>query len=213
MTMLVTAIVGVLMGKPFNMKLLPPLMVLTVGLCIVSFGELSFSLLGFACIAVAVLMRATKVQLQSLLLSADSNMTVLDPIELTVWTSTVCFSIMMVWSLAVEGMEPFVKVADLSTLLAVLITAAAATVLNIAALFVLKEVGPVAQQIVGNLKGVLACMAAVAAFGEQISTQQMIGYSITVACAFWYNRTDTAIKEAAKKLPEEQKLTGNEKKV
>merc|ERR1719379_534417 len=106
-------------------------------------------------------------------------MTQLDPIELTFWTATVCFAIMMVWSLAVEGLKPFVKVADLPTLLAVLITAAAATVLNIAALFVLKEVGPVAQQIVGNLKGVLACMAAVAAFGEQITAQQMIGYSIT----------------------------------
>merc|ERR1719387_778828 len=212
MTMLVTAIVGVLMGKPFNMKLLPPLMVLTVGLCIVSFGELSFSLLGFACIAVAVLMRATKVQLQNVLLSADSNMTVLDPIELTVWTSTVCFSIMMVWSLAVEGLQPFVQVAEPSTFLAVLITAAAATVLNIAALFVLKEVGPVAQQIVGNLKGVLACMAAVAAFGEQITAQQAVGYSIVVVCAFWYNRTDSAIKDAAKKLPEEQSLTGDQKK-
>merc|ERR1719515_547087 len=134
------------MGKAFNLKLLPPLMVLTLGLCVVSFGELSFSLLGFSCIALGTVMRAMKVQLQSILLSAstDSSMTVLDPIELTVWTSTVCFSIMMVWSLAVEGLEPFVKVTDLGTLLAVLITAAAATVLNIAALFVLKEVGPVA---------------------------------------------------------------------
>merc|ERR1719379_165871 len=178
-SMLVTAGVGVLMGKAFNMKLLPPLMVLTLGLCIVSFGEINFSLLGFACIGFGTIMRALKVQLQNILLSADSNMTVLDPIELTVWTSTVCFSIMMVWSLAVEGFQPFVQVTDLSTLAAVLVTAAAATVLNIAALFVLKDVGPVAQQIVGNLKGVLACMAAVAAFGEEITLQQMIGYSIT----------------------------------
>merc|ERR1719379_1412641 len=44
-SMLVTAGVGVLMGKGFNLKLLPPLMVLTTGLCIVSFGELSFNLL------------------------------------------------------------------------------------------------------------------------------------------------------------------------
>merc|ERR1719263_2602063 len=115
---------------------------------------------------------------------------------------------MMVWSLAVEGLQPFAQITDRATLLAVLITAVAATVLNLAALFVLKEVGPVTQQIVGQLKGVLACMAAVAAFGETISIQQAIGYTITVACAFWYNRTDAAIKEAAKKLPEEQKLTG-----
>merc|ERR1719231_1303906 len=156
-------------------------------------------------------MRATKVQLQSILLGKDSNMTQLDPIELTFWTATSCFIVMMVWSLAAEGLEPFVLVADIPTLLAVLVTAVAATILNIAALFVLKEVGPVAQQIVGNLKGVLACMAAVAAFGEQITMQQAIGYSIVVACAFWYNRTDAAIKEAAKKaagLQETQKLVG-----
>merc|ERR1719421_997841 len=122
-SMLVTAGVGVLMGKAFNMKLLPPLMVLTLGLCVVSAGELQFSVLGFACIAFGTVMRATKVQLQNILLSADSNMTVLDPIELTVWTSTVCFSIMMVWSLVVEGLEPFVKVTELSTMVAVLMTA------------------------------------------------------------------------------------------
>merc|ERR1719443_521789 len=197
-SMLVTAGVGILMGKGFNLKLLPPLVVLTLGLCVVSAGELQFSLLGFGCIFFGTIMRATKVQLQSVLLSADSNMTVLDPIELTVWTSTVCFSIMMVWSLVAEGFQPFVQIMDISTLLAVLITAAAATVLNIAALFVLKEVGPVAQQIVGNLKGVLACMAAVATFGEQITLQQGIGYSIVVCCTFWFNRTDAAIKEEAK---------------
>merc|ERR1719443_1398903 len=79
-SMLVTAGVGVLMGKAFNMKLLPPLMVLTLGLCVVSFGELSFSLLGFSCIALGTVMLATKVQLQNILrsASADSSMTVLD---------------------------------------------------------------------------------------------------------------------------------------
>lgn len=212
-SMLVTAGVGVLMGKGFNLKLLPPLVTLTLGLCIVSFGEVSFSLLGFACIGLGTIMRATKVQLQSVLLSADSGMTVLDPIELTVWTAAVCFTIMMVWSLAVEGLQPFVQIVDLSTFLAVLITAMAATVLNIAALFVLKEVGPVAQQIVGNLKGVLACMAAVAAFGEQISMKQAIGYSIVVACTFWFNRTDATIKEAAKKVLENEPLWSSVKKV
>merc|ERR1719421_299464 len=64
MTLLVTAVLGVVMGKPFNLKLLPPLMILTVGMVIVSFGEINFSLLGFACIGSAVIMRATKVQLQ-----------------------------------------------------------------------------------------------------------------------------------------------------
>merc|ERR1719321_1434703 len=118
----------------------------------------------------------------------------------------------MVWSLAVEGLEPFVLVAEWHTCLAVLVTAAAATVLNISALFVLKEVGPIAQQIVGNLKGVLACMAAVAAFGEEITLQQVFGYSIVVGCTFWYNRTDAAIKEA-KKGPEAESLMSNEKKV
>merc|ERR1719440_2613742 len=60
-SMLVTAGVGVLMGKGFNLKLLPPLLTVTAGLIIVSCGELSFNVLGFACIGLGTIMRATKV--------------------------------------------------------------------------------------------------------------------------------------------------------
>merc|ERR1719465_35119 len=106
-----------------------------------------------------------------------------------------CYLLMTIWSLATEGITPYQKIFAWGPFLAVLYTCVGASILNIAALFVLRELGPVAQQIVGQMKGVLAIIGAVAAFGEVVTMQQMVGYSVLLVGIFWYNRTDMTIKE------------------
>jgi len=191
---LITFALGLLLGEPFKWQLIAPMCILTVGLVIISFGEVSFNMFGTVCIGIAVLARAAKAQLQNRLLKGSHVTEELEPVALAVWVSVVCFIILAVWSAATEGAAPLRQIWDFGTCLAILATMITASVLNIVALFVLRDLGPVAQQIVGNFKGVLSCLAAVAAFGEQISSQQILGYGIMIMGSAWYNVVDRRMK-------------------
>jgi drug/metabolite transporter (DMT)-like permease len=191
---LVTAAVGVAMGRQFNLELLPPMLAVTVGTVVLSLGEIQFSIIGAGLILSATFCRAAKAQIQSLLMTADTTMMQLDPVELVTWTSSMTFVIMIAWSTITEGANPWLQICSPAVLIAVLIAAANAAVLNIASIFVIKSVGPVAQQCIGQLKGVLCCLGAVAVFSEHISLQQAIGYSIVICGIFWYNQRDMHLK-------------------
>merc|ERR1719197_275966 len=123
----------------------------------------------------------------------------MDPIEVAVWTSLTCLVLMGIWSAFTEGLAPCYEIFSLPVVLAVLYTCVGASILNIAALFVLRELGPVTQQVVGQLKGILAILGSVAAFGETVTMQQIIGYSFLIAGIAWYNKTDMDIKDQKKK--------------
>merc|ERR1719498_2264805 len=125
---------------------------------------------------------------------AGAEWKTMDPVEVAVWTSSACFLLMAVWSLATEGVTPMFEILAWGPFLAVLYTCVGASILNIAALFVLRELGPVAQQIVGQMKGVLSILGAVALFGESVQMQQVIGYTILMGGIYCYNKVDMEIK-------------------
>merc|ERR1719230_844358 len=100
------------------------------------------------------------------------------PVEVAVWTSLTCLVMMATLSALTEGLEPCQKIFNLNTFIAVVWTCVGASILNIAALFVLRELGPVTQQVVGQLKGILAICGAVALQGESLTLQQIVGYTI-----------------------------------
>merc|ERR1719335_495904 len=138
----------------------------------------------------------------------------MDPIEVAVWTSLTCLALMSVWSASTEGLAPFKEIASFPVFLAVLYTCVGASILNIAALFVLRELGPVAQQVVGQLKGILSILGSVALFGETVTLQQIIGYTALVCGIMWYNQTDMAIKtEKSQALAKEANETTKIQKV
>lgn len=184
-----------MLGKPFHLTLLPPLLLVTVGLALCAYGELVFSTLGFVCVFVGCLSRAAKATLQQALMTSDDVK--LGPLEMLVWTSIPCLVIMTVWSLLSEGLEPFYAVNKVSTVTAILITIVNALILQLAALYVLKELGAVAQQLAGQLKGLLSLVGSVAAFGEEITLMQFFGYGCIISGIYWYNRKDLEIKKAA----------------
>lgn len=194
-TALATAGFAVLMGKSFNSRLLPPLLLVTGGLMTCAVGELVFSLLGFFFCATAVICRSMKAIVQHQLMDGDIGSR-LAPIQLVVWMSLPSFAIMAVWSLYTEGVEPYVQIAQSwGTQGAVLVTVINAVILNTAALYVLQNLGPVAQQLAGQLKGILSVLGSVALFGEQVTMQQVVGYAFIVAGVSWYNQRDMAIKQ------------------
>eukprot|EP00928_Gymnodinium_smaydae_P062232 TRINITY_DN46142_c0_g1_i1.p1 TRINITY_DN46142_c0_g1~~TRINITY_DN46142_c0_g1_i1.p1 ORF type:complete len:433 (-),score=79.73 TRINITY_DN46142_c0_g1_i1:498-1796(-) len=203
MSLIVTTLLGTLMGKPLAFQLIMPLLLITVGLLVVSFGEVHFSALGAMFIFFGVLMRALKVQIQGILLSGNAQFPRMAPMELVAWNSLSSFTIMAIWSLCAEGVTPsrvLLEKHDRNLYFSIWICAFAACVLNTAALFVLSELGPVAQQAVGQLKGALACLTAAVALGEVMSTQQICGYAVIISAISWYNSIDQRLKaEAAQK--------------
>jgi len=190
------AAVGSLFGRTLNSKLFLPLGLISVALPILAFGEIKFSLVGLAICLAGNFFRASKAQIQTSLLIPGAASQTFEPLELTCWTSMLTFVLMMTWSLVSEGVEPWKVFCkwDAGILTSVGISCIFATTLNASGMFVMREVGPVGQMIIGELKGVLACVGAVAAFGEMISVQQMIAYPIVISGAFWYNRTDKQVK-------------------
>merc|ERR1719311_2023974 len=105
---------------------------------------------------------------------------------------------MLTWSMASEGRNPFLDLMDMSVFFAVAATCTAAVILNFCSLFVMKEVGPVAQQLIGQMKGVLACIGGWAAFSETITVQQIIGYAVVIGGIVWYNHVDLKMKAEAR---------------
>eukprot|EP00928_Gymnodinium_smaydae_P084646 TRINITY_DN6792_c0_g2_i2.p1 TRINITY_DN6792_c0_g2~~TRINITY_DN6792_c0_g2_i2.p1 ORF type:complete len:309 (-),score=40.09 TRINITY_DN6792_c0_g2_i2:106-1032(-) len=194
LSVLTTAATGMLMGKHLDPRLFPSLLFLSAGILAVGLGEVHFSVLGAMFILFAILMRATKVQVQSLLLGGSDRITQLDPIELVAWSGLACFVVMATWSLAGEGLVPFERIQKWDVAMAVLRSAVAACILNTSALMVLKELGPVAQQCVGQLKGVAASALAVATLGEAISRKQLVGYTVVVVSVVWFNTLDKRFK-------------------
>lgn len=195
---------GLAMGRPTNLKLLPPLMLVTFAIAVTAFGEIKFSILGAVFVAAGVFFNAFKAQLQNLLLNPNSMSQVFDPVELVFWTSCLTFLILLVWSLIAEGVAPWNNFWNMGTVAAVLISCVNAAILNTSGLYVMKEVGPVAQQIIGQIKGVLACLGAVAAFGEVITMQQVVGYALIIIGAQWYNQTDWQARQDAKEAEAEK---------
>lgn len=204
----VTAGIGCLLGKHLPLQMTPALLLLTSGLVTISVGEPAFSVIGTVFIVSAVFCRGAKAQLQSLLMIAEDagvpHVETMDPIELVAWSGASCCLIMLAWSIVTEGEAPWMKISQrLDQMGIVCFSAMVACSLNIFALFVMKELGPVGQQAVGTLKGLLSSLASVVILGETIGLQQMIGYGIVIVAICWYNRIDAAVKQAtsSEKLP------------
>lgn len=210
MSPLVTFTIGLILGQNKSMKLLPPVLLVASALPLVAFGEVKVSAIGILCVTCGVLFRSCKAQLNSLLMSAGAMPQSFDPVELTCWTTMLTFVVMLIWSSVKVGTAPFEAINDAGIIVALLVSSINAVVLNLSVLFVMKEIGPVAQQILGELKGVLATLGAVAAFGEVVTLQQCIAYSLAVIGVHWYNKTDMQVREEEREAAE-QLVKDNEK--
>jgi len=183
-----------LLGKHVDIKYTAPVAAVTVGLVSVTFGEMKFSLLGLMFIIAGTLCRATRQQLQSIMMSPNQMTQHFDPVELVTYTGFVTFFVMLVWSAAAEGMQPWRDIMDLGTIGAVFLTCIFATLLNFCGMIAMKELGPVAREMVSQLKGVMVVTGGWVAFGEIITMQQIVGYAVLCAGVVWYNQVDMFVK-------------------
>merc|ERR1719375_2983626 len=108
-TPLVTAGIAVLIGRGFDMRLMPALGLITLSMLVIAFGEIALSVLGLLACVGGVIMRAVKSTVQHGLMGG-SEWKAMDPVEVAVWTSLACYVLMTAWSLATEGFVPYQQI-------------------------------------------------------------------------------------------------------
>merc|ERR1719235_3096041 len=90
---LCTAGLAFLLGRGFDLRLMPALGLITLSMLIIAFGEIALSVLGLLACVAGVVMRAAKSTLQHSLMGG-SDWKAMDPIQVAVWTSSTCFLLM-----------------------------------------------------------------------------------------------------------------------
>merc|ERR1719440_1676226 len=200
-----------LMRQPIDLKLLGPCALVCIGCALTSNGDPKFSWIGFFFCAGANVPRSMKGIFQQMLLTSDT--TVYSPLDILGWTCVPSSAIMLCWSLLQEGTSPYMQWysegVSSSLTLAILISCVNACILNLAVLFVVKELGAVGQQIVAQSKSILVVLGGVCFLHEQFSRMECIGFVLVLTGVYLYNDLDTRLK-AAKKA-EQQALTAEKK--
>mmetsp|Transcript_25509 Transcript_25509/g.55885 ORF Transcript_25509/g.55885 Transcript_25509/m.55885 type:complete len:434 (+) Transcript_25509:18-1319(+) len=196
-TPIITVVLTVLMGLPFNKWLLVPTMVAMVGCSLSVSGEVNISVIGTVLCFLANLGRAVKGVFQQDVLTRDSQ-TRYDPSMLLAWTCTTSFVIMLFWSAFSEGQAPWQtlqsRAADTPLLsMAILASCLNACVLNFVVLYVTKDLGAVGQLIVGQVASVLTVGGGIVIFGDHLSHMQVCGFMAVLGAAFAYSRMSKAL--------------------
>lgn len=210
-TPLCTLLCTAALGKKVDLRLIWPVLLVCSGIVLCTSGELKFSTMGFMLASFACFSRAIKSTLQHALMDTeDASIQALDPIELLAWMSLPSIAIMGTWSVCTEGIDPYARLVGedaLGLLLAIGLTCVNACILNVANLFVIRDLGAVATTLAAQLKGILIILGGVAMLGEVVQVQQIAGFSIILGGVFWYNRTQDMVKAEAAKIKEPKEST------
>merc|ERR1740122_157417 len=191
------------MGMPVSTSLIPPAVLVATGCIISTAGEMHFSSLGVILCLGAAFFRSLKVALQQRLLSGGTK-DKFDPVALLFWISLPSTVTMFGFSVMYEGMEPYTMLSqkvgsDFWMLcLALAASCVVATVLNIAQLYVTKDLGAVGSQLTAQTKMVLVILGGMILFQEQVTQFEFAGFSLVITGVYWFSREDQKAKEAQK---------------
>mmetsp|Transcript_43775 Transcript_43775/g.117670 ORF Transcript_43775/g.117670 Transcript_43775/m.117670 type:complete len:447 (-) Transcript_43775:64-1404(-) len=179
-------------GKTTTAKSLSILAVVTGAMLCVK-GELAFSLLATVLTLGACLCRSLKTVWSHDLMQVDMS-----PYRLCAWTAIWSFAMTAVAMLIKEGFAPFRAFPDTTLHTKVVFFAGAilATVLNVVMCFVLKYLGPLQQNIFGQLELVAVLTLAMAWLHETVTTMQWMGVLlIGLGCLLSHMDTPSAVKQ------------------
>lgn len=200
LTPMLTAAIAFMMGRKVPSVLWLPLVFSSLGLAVCVSGEFKFSWMALICLSLGCLARSTKSVLYQLLMSDGTSMAMLHPLELAFYTCCVCACFTIPWSLCTEGLRPLRSIGSFGTFAALMATVTNACVINLSSTYVVKEIGAVAGQLVGTIKGGVTCVGAFVLIGEDIQSQQVFGYLVVITGVIVYNRIekDLARKDSEK---------------
>jgi len=190
-----TVIVAILFDQPFRKQLVLPVLVVCGGLALCVTGQMKFSTMGCIFSLLATLLRSVKAVLQQILMVGENSK--FGPFELLAWISVPSVVLMLSWSMATEGLEPYSMLAKPSSyhlILSISLTCVNACILNVMGTFVVKDLGAVGAQLTGQLKGVLTVLGGMAMLHETVYPQQAIGYGLVLLGVFWYTNMEASLK-------------------
>jgi len=216
-TCLFTVAMVVLMGMPFDKWLLLPTCAVAMGCGLSTAGEVNFSLLGMVLCFASNAFRALKVSLQQKLMTGESK-DKFDPCTLLMWISVPSAIVMALASALSEGAAPFQSMAEMDSdaLLglwgAIGISCLNAVILNIAQLYVTKDLGAVGGQLVAQAKAVLTVLGGMALFGESVTNLELVGFAEVLVGVYVFSSMEARTKQQKElekaKLKAEQMIAG-----
>jgi len=149
------------------------------GVCMASYGELSFNTFGFIVQAMAVAFEASRLVMIQILLQGVK----MDPLVSLHYYAPVCALINVLVIPFTEGFEPFYALMDhvrSPGLLVLFSNAAVAFLLNVAAVFLVGAGGGLVLTLAGVFKDILLIIGSVFIFGTIVTPLQVVGYSIAL---------------------------------
>lgn len=196
-----SALLTWVLRMPFHVKLLLPIGVVVIG-CIVSVtGELKFSLVGTLLLLLSTVCRAFKSVMQQKLMTGTTKEK-FEPVSMLAWTCLASLLLMAVYAMASEGTAPFLELASADNYKglysAIAISCTLAVVLNLSALFVVKQIGAVGMQIVAQMKSALIVIGGIALLNESFTTREFIGFGAVLAGVYWYSSMKMGLDPNAK---------------
>lgn len=201
----------VLMGMPFDKWLALPVAMVAVGCMISIVGEINFSGLGMSLCFASTIFRSLKVALQQRLMTGQTKEQ-LDPCALLFWISIPSTLAMFAASLMTEGFDPYRDLGNMDStgfqglLFAIVVSCVNAVTLNLAQLFVTKDLGAVGSQLIAQSKMVLTILGAMVIFGEPVTYLEAVGFAQVLFGVFLFSRIENQAKE--RKLQKQLLRTG-----
>lgn len=208
-TPLVSIVVLLVIGLPFDLRLLGPVCIVVLGCALTAAGDLKWSLLGFGFASLANIARASKVVTQQVVLTGQTR-DKFDPCSLLAWVCVPSFVLILAWTILVDGMAPLVALRDSEhqgwLVLAIMVSCVNALVLDLTALFVVKQLGAVGAEVVGSAKSGLTVLSGIALFHDKFSLIDCFGFAFVLLGLFVYTRMEAQVKERAAMMSLDQDL-------
>ncbi|KAK8143465.1 solute carrier 35 member [Beauveria asiatica] len=167
-----------------NLKFLGNVAFIVFGVMIATFGEIQFHLLGFFFQACAIIFGTLRLVLvQRLLSHPELNM---DPMVSLYYYAPACALFNGVLTAVIEA--PDMRLSDFSSVGVPMLLANAfvAFLLNVSIVLLLGKTSAVALTMSAILKDILLVFASMVLFGDPVSGQQFIGYSIAMGGLIYY---------------------------
>ncbi|KAJ3499094.1 hypothetical protein NLG97_g622 [Lecanicillium saksenae] len=180
---------------PPNIKVLGNVSVIVLGVVIASFGEIKFHSLGFLFQVCGIIFEALRlVMVQRLLSSPEFKM---DPMVSLYYYAPACAAINGALMAVVE--VPRMKVADFASvgLPLFLVNAFVAFLLNVSTVLLIGKTSAVVLTMSGILKDILLVVSSILLFGDPVTGQQFVGYSIALCGLVYYKLGSEALQTLA----------------
>ncbi|WFD07358.1 hypothetical protein MVES1_002721 [Malassezia vespertilionis] len=148
---------------------------ISVGVCLASYGEVDFDITGFVYQVLAIAFESTRLVMVQVLLQGLK----MDPLVSLYYFSPVCAALNMCLLPFTEGLAPFRSLAQLGPVV-LLSNAGVAFGLNIASVFLIGAASSLTLTLAGVLKDILLILGSMWILGSRVTGLQFIGYAIAL---------------------------------